>query len=277
MGKRLTAGLAALLWVGIAATAFSAEIPPKPQGYVNDYAQLLSPAARSGLEAKLEAFEKATSNQVLVAIFPSLDGGSLEDFSIRLAEQWKIGTDKNDNGIILLIFKNDRKMRIEVGYGLEGALPDATAFQIIENEIVPRFRSGDFDGGVEAGIDSILAATRGEYTAASTTKHPLERAKGLVFFGIILFFVAPFILYIAILFFCITTMGAMGAVAAIVIIIVIEVLRRLAFSSVVRDYSRGGGGILGGGGFGGGSGGFGGGFGGGGGGSFGGGGASGSW
>src|SRR3989338_3221997 len=116
------------------ASAWALEVPAKPEGYVNDYAQLLSENSRSDLERTLAEFERATSNQIVVAIFPSLRGNSLEDFSIRLAEQWKIGTAKKDNGILLLVFRDDRQVRIEVGYGLEGALPDATADHLIRNE-----------------------------------------------------------------------------------------------------------------------------------------------
>ena len=124
---------------------------------------MLSLSERSALEEKLRRFEEETSNQVVVVTFPSLEGESLEDFSIRLAGVWKIGQKGKDNGVILLIFKKDRKVRIEVGYGLEGALPDATSKLIIENEIVPRFRKGRFEEGIQAAVQAIMAATRGEY------------------------------------------------------------------------------------------------------------------
>src|SRR3990167_213232 len=143
----------------VCAAASALEIPERPGSYVNDYASLLSPGVRQTLEARLEAFERETSNQLVVAVFQSLEGASLEDFSVRLAEKWKVGTKDRDNGVILLIFKEDRAVRIEVGYGLEGALPDAVAKLIIENEIVPRFRQGKFDEGIEGAIDAILSAT----------------------------------------------------------------------------------------------------------------------
>jgi uncharacterized protein len=123
-------------------------VPEKPSGYVNDAAGLLSPGTESRLEAILRQFDETTSNQVVVATFPSLDGGSLEDLSIQIAEKWKAGTAKKDNGVLLLVFKEERAVRIEVGYGLEGALPDALCAQIIRNVIVPNFRAGDFDGGI---------------------------------------------------------------------------------------------------------------------------------
>jgi uncharacterized protein len=122
------------------------------------------------LERKLAAFERETSNQIAVLLIPSLEGDSLEDFSIRLAEKWKIGQQGRNNGVILLVVKNDRKLRIEVGYGLEGALPDALAGTIIRNEIASRFREGQFYQGIEAGINSIIAATKGEYKASPRKK-----------------------------------------------------------------------------------------------------------
>ena len=147
------------------ASLFALEIPKRPEGYVSDYAKLLPDSARSRLEHMLKDFEDKTGNQVLVATFPGLAGDSLESYSIRLAEAWKPGQKGKDNGVILLIFKEDRKVRIEVGYGLEGVLTDALGKLIIENEIVPRFRAGDYDGGIERGVTAILSATQGEYRA----------------------------------------------------------------------------------------------------------------
>ncbi|MBI4372171.1 MAG: TPM domain-containing protein [Candidatus Omnitrophica bacterium] len=132
---------------------------------------MLSGEARSVLEAKLKAFEDQTSNQIVIATFLSLEGGSLEDFSIRLAEAWKAGQKGKDNGVILLIFKNDRAVRIEVGYGLEGVLPDAVGKLIIENEIVPAFREGKFDEGINKAVDAIIAQTKGEYRNEAAPVH----------------------------------------------------------------------------------------------------------
>ena len=150
----------------LSSTAFALVIPDKPHSYVNDAANLLSDTARGEIEETLAQFEKETSNQVVVATFPSLENESLEDFSIHLAEKWKIGTKEHSNGVVLLIFRDDRKMRIEVGYGLEGALPDLVCDQIIRNEIRPAFREGNFDAGVMSGVRAILAATKGEYKAS---------------------------------------------------------------------------------------------------------------
>lgn len=139
-------------------------LPPKPENYFNDYASLVSPQTARKLNSKLRSFEAASSNQVVVAIFPKLpENAVLEDFCTKTFEYWKIGQRGRDNGVGLFVFKTDRKLFIATGYGLEGALPDALCKRIISEQITPRFKTGDFDGGMEAGVDSILKATRGEY------------------------------------------------------------------------------------------------------------------
>ncbi len=155
-----------------AQAAFSLQIPEKPKGRVSDYAGLLTNDQKVRLDAQLQRYEEATTNQIAVAIFKSLEGESLEDFSIRLAEKWKIGTRK-DNGVILIVFLDDRKIRIEVGYGLEGSLTDATSSSIIRNDIAPHFRQGDYYYGIEAGVHKIIEATKGEYKA-----EPNDEQKG---------------------------------------------------------------------------------------------------
>ena len=253
-------------------SAFALTIPEKPAAYVNDYASLLSSEARQKIEGILAAFEKETSNQVVVAIFPSLDGQVLEDFSIKLAETWKIGDKKNDNGVILLVFKEDRAMRIEVGYGLEGALPDALAGQIIRSEITPSFKEGDFDAGILKGVNAIILATRGEYKATAESVDPFDEYAPGVFLGLFFYFLLPIVCYAFIVFICFAGLGLPGILLAAVLVALLEFLRRAFFSSYIGKTfsSRGGGGGFGGSSFGGG------GFGGGGG-SFGGGGASGRW
>ena len=218
-------------------SAFALEIPKRLEGRVSDYAGMLSPNVRAGLEETLRRFEETTSNQVVVVTFPSLEGEVLEDFSIRLAEAWKIGQKGKDNGVILLIFKNDRKVRIEVGYGLEGALPDAVSKLILSNEITPRFREGKFDEGVMAAVEAVMAATQGEYRPASKSS-----ALGLYafFLGIL-----PFLFYFLI------GRGFRGPM--------VLGSRRSPRSGVFWGGGSFGGGDFGGGGFGGGGGGFGGG------------------
>ena len=121
-------------------TVDALEIPPPSGNYVNDYASLLSPEARERLEQRLRKLGAETSTQIIVATFPSLEDESLEDFTNRMYEAWRIGQKDNDNGVLLAIFVNERKVRIEVGYGLEGALPDALSGRIIRDEFVPQFR-----------------------------------------------------------------------------------------------------------------------------------------
>ncbi|MGQ0720718.1 MAG: TPM domain-containing protein [Candidatus Eiseniibacteriota bacterium] len=145
--------------------AFALEVPPRPQGRVSDYAELISPGAERRIEAKIAAHEAESSDQIAVAAFRSLEGESLEDFSIRLAEAWQIGSKEHDNGVILLVFTEERRTRLEVGYGLEGRLTDAMADRILRGELAPRFRAGDFDGGVEQAVEAVIATIRGEYQA----------------------------------------------------------------------------------------------------------------
>jgi uncharacterized protein len=175
------------------AISHALETPPALIARVNDYAGLLDPASRADLDQKLKAFEDQTTNQIVVVTFPSLEGESLEDFSIRLAEKWKIGQKGRDNGVILLIFKNDRKLRIEVGYGLEGVLPDAISKSIIQNEIVPHFKQGDFKGGIFAGVDAIMAATKGEYQARTPGALPPWAA--FLFLILLFLFFIPLLIY----------------------------------------------------------------------------------
>lgn len=131
---------------------------------------MLSPATVSQLNAKLQAFERETSDQVIVYIAPTLPGDyALEDFTHAAFRSWGVGQKAKNNGVALFIFPQSRKMRIEVGYGLEGVLPDARAKQIISNSIAPAFKRGDFNAGVTAGVDAILKNIRGEYQGTGRT------------------------------------------------------------------------------------------------------------
>jgi uncharacterized protein len=132
---------------------------------------VLSPDARQRIEARLTEREQATGAQMVIAIFPSLEGESLEDFSIRLAERWRIGDKKLDNGVILLVFVQDRRLRMEVGYGLEAVLPDAVAAQIISNQIGPRFREGRWGDGLMAGVDAVFARIDTRGASAPPQRH----------------------------------------------------------------------------------------------------------
>ena len=154
--------LALFILMVVAGSAYALDVPAL-RGHVNDYAGILSPAAVQGLEGQLAEFEQAESTQIAVLTIPSLDGENIEDYSIRVAEAWKIGQKGLDNGAILLVAAQDRKIRIEVGRGLEGKLTDLMAGRIIRNDIGPRFKAGDFDGGVKAGVTAIMLVAKGEY------------------------------------------------------------------------------------------------------------------
>jgi len=160
--------IVAVLLLGAAAGAASAAlpVPPAPTRRVNDYAGALSAADRDRLERKLIERERGSTNQVAVAIFRSLEGESLEDFSIRLAQSWRVGQKGLDNGVIFLIFLDDRRMRLEVGYGLEGTLTDAVSSSILRTAVAPRFREGGVADGIAAGLDAIDQAIAGTYEQA---------------------------------------------------------------------------------------------------------------
>ena len=139
-------------------------MPPAPDRYVTDRAGVLPADRAEALNSKLEQFEKETSNQLLVWVDKKIPGGyALEEFTVATARKWRAGQGGKNNGAILFVFTEERKMRIEVGYGLEGSLPDALAHRIQEEEILPRFRAGDYAGGIEAGVAAMIAATKGEY------------------------------------------------------------------------------------------------------------------
>src|SRR5882724_4624185 len=158
MVRRLVLILLALVLAG----TLAAKDVPYLAGRVNDTAGLLSPAARQRIEATLATLEQQTGAQVAVLTLDSLDDDPLEDYSIRVAKTWKLGQQGKNNGVLLLIVKNDRKMRIEVGYGLESQLTDLQT-HVIQDEILrPAFQRGDYEGGIEKGIDAIASAVRGQ-------------------------------------------------------------------------------------------------------------------
>ncbi|MEE4166983.1 MAG: TPM domain-containing protein, partial [Desulfocapsaceae bacterium] len=148
-------------------TAAQALDIPLLKNRVNDYARILSPATVSQLESVLSALETSDSTQIVVVTIPSLQGSDIESIALSIAEQNRIGQKDFDNGALLLIARDDRKLRIEVGYGLEGTLTDLTAGQIIRNVITPQFRNGNFDLGVINGVGAMVAAVRGEYQASA--------------------------------------------------------------------------------------------------------------
>ncbi len=139
------------------------EIPELQNLRVHDEANILSPQAVSYLEQRLKNFEDSTTNQIAILIVPSLEGEVLESYSLRVAEKWKLGTKNNDNGALLIVAIQDHGVRIEVGQGLEGPLPDAMCSRIIRNEVAPNFRNGNYDAGILAAVSAITQAIKGEY------------------------------------------------------------------------------------------------------------------
>ncbi|MDQ6809874.1 MAG: TPM domain-containing protein [Verrucomicrobiota bacterium] len=156
-------------------------IPPKPDRYFNDYANVVKPEVALRFNEQLAQFERETSDQVLVAVFPKMQSdSSIEDYGQRIAQSWGIGQKQTSggNGVALLIFVEDHKISLQVGYGLEGALPDITAFDIRARHINPHFRTGDYEGGLAEGIDLICKAIRGEYKGDGTTNADRVSKKG---------------------------------------------------------------------------------------------------
>ncbi len=179
--------LAMGLYLALASYAFAAEvIPPKPDRYFNDYAGVVSKEAAHRFNEQLAEFERDTSNQVVVAVFPKMRSDSdVADYTQRVAQAWGVGQKDRRNGVLLFVFTGDRHMFIQVGYGLEGALPDITAFDITEYHIKPYFRVGDYENGLTTGIDLICKAIRGEYKGSGKTVAEQGgnfRAPGLLFF-----------------------------------------------------------------------------------------------
>jgi uncharacterized protein len=145
-------------------------IPPRPARYFNDAAGIVSPTVADQLNRRLEQFERDTSNQVVVAIYPRLPSdSSVEDYTVRVAQAWGVGQKGRNNGAVLFAFLQEHQLRIQAGYGLEAVLPDGLCHLIIENELKPRFRAGDYAGGLDSAITAIIAATRGEYRGTGRT------------------------------------------------------------------------------------------------------------
>ncbi len=245
---------------------FAQTFPAKPTRLVNDYTQTLSPDQVNQLEQKLVAFDDSTSTQIAVVIIKSLEGYDVADYAVRLAESWGVGGAENNNGVVLLVSLGDRKVTIQTGYGVEGTLPDAIARRIIENEITPNFKAGDYYAGISQGTDAIISYTKGEYK--NDTPNRRKKSSG----GIV-----PFIIiFIIIIILAIKrgggdggsqVIGGRGSASPFWWLLLGSQLGRGSGGDGFGGFSGGGGGFGGGGG----------GFGGFGGGSFGGGGASGSW
>jgi len=249
-------------------TALAQDFPAVPNRLVSDYTNTLSASEQQALEQKLLAFEDSTTTQLAVVVMNSTGDYDIADYGDRLAKKWGVGNKKYDNGILLLVALGDRAVTIRTGYGIEGAVPDVIAYRIIENEIKPAFRQGDYYTGINNGVDALISHAKGEYKAEPKETYSTEGGGGI-----------PIIFIIIVVFVIISiiskrggggnngggrVMGGRGS-------------SDLFWWTLLNSLGRGGdndGGGFGGGGFGGGGGG---GFGGFGGGGFGGGGASGRW
>ena len=170
-------------------------IPPKPDRYFNDYAGVVSRGVAEQLNTQLAQFERDTSNQVVVAVYRKMQSdSSIEDYTQRVAQAWGVGQKDRRNGVVLFVFVDDRKMFIQVGYGLEGALPDVTAFDITERQIKPRFRVNDYDGGLITGVDLISKALLGEYKGSGRTNAETRTDNGGGAAGLLVFLIAVIII-----------------------------------------------------------------------------------
>lgn len=176
--------LLVLLVCALPSAVFAYSSPGNPTGYVNDFANVISDTTESELEAVLDAHEKETSNQVTVVTVSTLGDDYIEHYAVELFKEWGIGTEKNDNGILVLLAIEDRKVRIEVGYGLEGALPDSVADSIIRTKMVPALKNTDYDAAARDSVTAILSAIKGEYTAEASSEDTGDWIVPLVFFGL---------------------------------------------------------------------------------------------
>ncbi|MFT4047746.1 MAG: YgcG family protein [Solimonas sp.] len=162
-----------LLFASLAALA---DVPvPALTARVTDQTGTLDASQRAALESKLAAFEQAKGSQIALLIVPTTEPETIEQYSIRVAEQWKLGRKGVDDGLLILVARNDRALRIEVGYGLEGAVPDAIANRVIDEIIVPKFRSGDYYGGLDAGVDQLIKVIDGEPLPAPPQRSAAQR------------------------------------------------------------------------------------------------------
>lgn len=160
---------------------------PELKSRITDLTQTLSADQQTQLDAKLAAFEQQKGSQIAVLILPTTQPEDIAQYSIRVVEKWKIGREKIDDGILVLVAKDDRKIRIEVGYGLEGAIPDLTAKRVINEIISPQFKQGNFYGGLDAGVDKLIGLINGEALpepkASAASANAIENLLPILLFG----------------------------------------------------------------------------------------------
>lgn len=169
------------------------DFPGRSSTIVTDYTNTLSPQEQQSLERKLVAFNDSTSSQVAVVVLASVGNYDISDYAVQLYNQWGIGQKEKNNGVLILVAKDDRKVFITTGYGMEGVLPDALCKRIVNNDILPNFKTGNYHGGLDAAVNSIISIVKGEYTADDYMKGKKEK---IPWFGILL---AIFIFFIVIL------------------------------------------------------------------------------
>jgi uncharacterized protein len=175
--------LIAALTIGVS-TAFAA--PVKPDKYFTDYAGVVSQEQAYSLNEKLANLEKETTNQFLVVVYPSLNGNVLESFTVDACKSWGVGQQDKNNGMVLFVFPHDRKMRFEVGYGLESVITDSQASSIIRNKIAPYFKAGDFYAGINSGVDSVIQSLTPKVEAVSEVTQPDLGFAGAIFLGLVI-------------------------------------------------------------------------------------------
>ncbi|HTD92671.1 MAG TPA: TPM domain-containing protein, partial [Chitinophagaceae bacterium] len=180
------AGIIALLVSFCASAQMGYPERPNPPRLVNDFTNTLQPEQVQALEQKLIAYDDSTSNQVVVVIVSRTGEYSIEDLALEILRKWGVGSKTNNNGIVLLVAKDDRKVTMQIGYGLEGAIPDLTAKSIIDNEVTPNFKAGNYYRGIDEAIDDIMKAAAGQYKAPAGYGQKKSRGIGI---GAIIFFV----------------------------------------------------------------------------------------
>jgi uncharacterized protein len=193
---KLRLGFAIALLCAAISCVTAETMPPKPDRYFNDYARVVNQATALRLNEQLAQFERETSTQLLVAIYPTMQSQSdVADYTQRIAQTWGVGQKGRNNGAVLFVFVANRQMFIQTGYGLEGSLPDAICYDITHNVIAPYFKGGDYASGLQAGVTAMMQAVRGEYKG--TGKTHLEASKkntsgvpvGTIIFGLIVLFI----------------------------------------------------------------------------------------
>lgn len=187
--KRIFSSILALLILSTG-VALAYQSPGNPTGFVNDYTETLSASDKSAIENTLINFKNETTNEIVIVLISNLSGDTIENFANELFREWGIGDGEKNNGILVLIAKDERKARIEVGYGLEGAVPDILAKRILDDEILSQVKEGNYSIGLTQGVNALMSATRGEYIPTQhidNTDETIGFSSAIVFFVLILF------------------------------------------------------------------------------------------